>query len=276
MPPVPVLIFEAFLFGAVIGSFLNVCIYRIPLGMTLGGRSFCPQCQTKVAWYDNIPIFGYLFLLGRCRQCRKPISARYPLVELITALLSLAAFMKSPSLPIYFFWFCFFVAPLIVITFIDIDHQIIPDVISIPGIPIGILVILFQKWPDWSGGLIHSIAGALVGGGSLIVIGTLYQWIRKREGLGGGDVKLCGMLGAFLGWQGMIFVFFVSSVLGTLYIVFYGLWMIVKRKSRLQEGPMIIPFGPFLAGGALIFYFFGPAILEWYGALSGLTLDYSI
>ncbi len=261
---------EVLIFGAVIGSFLNVCIYRLPQHLSLGGRSFCPHCRRQVPWYDNIPLLGYLFLKGRCRSCQKSISIRYPLVELGTALLSLAVFIHTVSLADYFVWFLLFVSPLIVVTFIDFDHQIIPDVISLPGILVGTGVSVYQFWPNWKAALIHSGLGILVGGGFLYLIGTVYLWLRKREGLGGGDVKLCAMLGAFLGWQGALFIFMSSSILGTIYSLFLAIK--AKLSQENSEAPFLIPYGPFLVMGALLFYFFGKEIWAYYLSISGLSL----
>lgn len=275
MPPFYILLLEAFIFGLVIGSFLNVCIYRLPQEMTLGGRSFCPHCKQKVFWYDNIPLFGYLFLGGECRQCQKPISVRYPAVELMTGILSVMTLYRTGTLPEYFLWFLLFAAPLIVVVFIDFDHKIIPDIISIPGIGVGFLVIFYCKWPFWGEALSYSFFGTLVGGGSLFLMGSVYQWIRKREGLGGGDVKLCAMLGAFLGWQGMLLVFFVGSIAGSFYSLFLILMIKMSQKGVLKknEGPLMIPFGPFLVFGALVYFFFGNSILDFYSSLSGISFS---
>ncbi len=259
LPP-SLLITEAVLFGLVIGSFLNVCISRIPLGLGLGGRSRCPQCEKQISWYDNIPVLSYIFLGARCRTCKKSISFVYPLVEIITALLAVACVLHFTGLSV-FLWFVLFVCPLIVITFIDFEHQIIPDVISLPGIVIGIAVVQFEMWPLWTDGLKLSLLGIAVGGGSLLILGQLYLWIRKRDGMGGGDIKLSAMLGAFLGWQAVIVIFFLSSVLA----IVYALTLTVIERNK--EGPMVIPYGPFLSAAAVIYLFYGPLLLENYLAL---------
>lgn len=250
--------------GLIMGSFLNVCIYRIPLKKTLGGRSACPNCSKKVAWYDNVPVLSYLFLKGACRQCHQKISLRYPLVEILTGVLSYFTFCKTGAVISFFVWFVLFVCPLIAITFIDFDHQIIPDVISLPGILVGVGVSVYAGYPEVVSSLIQSGLGILVGGGSLFLIGTLYMFIRKREGMGGGDVKLCAMLGAFLGYKAIIFIFFMGSVLGLVYAIVSMIF------TRSKEGPMIIPFGPFLSAAALLFFYAGDEIITAYLRFSGL------
>ncbi|MBI2339049.1 MAG: prepilin peptidase [Deltaproteobacteria bacterium] len=270
MPSENFLLIEAALFGLVIGSFLNVCIHRLPLQKSLGGRSFCPACAHKIPGYDNIPVLSFLVLRGRCRFCREPISLQYPLVEIIAGGLSVLTLLHvSYELDRYFIWYLLFVAPLIVLSFIDLHHRILPDVITLPGIAGGMGAILYLKFPFWKEGLVYSATGIVVGGGTLFLLATLYTLIRKREGMGGGDIKLCGMLGAFLGWKGMVFIFLISSVLAILYAV---VSLIVPRtKNRSDEaGPMIIPYGPFLAMAALIFYFYGLEITSFYFSLIGI------
>lgn len=256
---------EVILFGLVLGSFLNVCIHRLPKNKTLGGRSACPKCQKQIAWYDNVPVFSYLILGGKCRHCKTAISFRYPFVELLTGFVSMLVYWRAGNLPEYFLWFLLFGAPLVVVTFIDFDEQIIPDIISLPGIPIGVLVHLFGSWPMWKESLIDSGLGILVGGGSLLLISQLYYIIRKREGLGGGDVKLCAAFGAFLGWKPMVFIFMISSVLALLYAV---VSLIFSRNK--EEGPMIIPYGPFLSAAAFIYYLYGTEIVLFYFSLIGV------
>lgn len=261
-----ILLIEAAVLGLVIGSFLNVCIYRIPLGLSLGGRSFCPICKEKISWFENIPIFSFIFLKRRCRHCHRKISFQYPLVELVTAGLSVLTLLHNAFDPTgYLIWFFLFISPLLVISIIDIHHRIIPDIISLPGIPIGFLVVLFLSWPNWTDALLFSLSGALCGGGALFILGQLYLLIRKREGMGGGDVKLAAMLGAFLGWKGMIFIFLISSILAIIYAI---ISMLFQQKE--QEGPMIISYGPFLALAALIFYFYGQQLAQFYFSLVGL------
>ena len=186
------------------GSFLNVCIYRLPQGLSIAvPRSFCPACQTPIRAYDNIPIISFLILGGKCRKCRAPISWRYPLVEGLTGGLALAFFLKM-GLTFSFFCHFSFAAALVVITFIDLDHRIIPDVISLPGIVIGFLLSLLGI----TLGMWNSLIGIAVGGGSLYLVAIVYEAVTKREGMGGGDVKLLAMIGAWLGWKAVLFTLF--------------------------------------------------------------------
>lgn len=254
------------LIGLLIGSFLNVCILRIPSRETLGGRSMCPGCKAKIAWYDNIPLFSYLLLKGRCRNCEKRISPQYPIVEALTALLAALTMIRVDYLQILFgVWFFLFVCPLIVISFIDMRHRIIPDVISLPGILLGIGATLLLSWPNWQSALKFSFLGILAGGGTLYILGVLYYLIRKRDGMGGGDIKLAAMLGAFLGWQAVVFVFLLSSILALIYALIAQI-----LATNKEEGPMVIPYGPFLATAALIFFLYGYEIKAFYFSLIGI------
>lgn len=241
-----------FIFGSMVGSFLNVCIHRLPEGKSIVfPPSSCPHCNAVIAFYDNIPIISYLILFGRCRQCKSPISPRYPLVEFLTGLFAvilLKTFGFSIELLLYFV----FAASLIVITFIDLQHQIIPDMISLPGIVVGFLVSYFLPH-----GFINSAIGILVGGGSLFLIAFGYHFITGREGMGGGDIKLLAMIGAFLGWKGVIITIFIGSFIGA---VIGTALMLAKGKDTKYA----IPFGPFLAMGAMISLFFGDMLINWY------------
>jgi leader peptidase (prepilin peptidase)/N-methyltransferase len=239
--------------GAMIGSFLNVCIYRLPKEESIiWPRSHCPTCKKMIRFYDNIPLISYLLLRGRCRYCKGPISLQYPLVEGITALSSLFLIIKfGPSLS-YLFYFAF-VAALIAITVIDLYHQIIPDGISLPGIGVGLLASLVIPQITF----FNSLMGILLGGGSLFLVATLYEWIFKREGMGGGDVKLLAMIGAFLGWKAVILTILLSSLIGSTTGI---LIMILKGKDFKYA----IPFGPFLSMGAVIALFYGENLIRWY------------
>ena len=238
--------------GACIGSFLNVCIYRISEGKSIiFPKSFCPNCQHPIRLCDNIPIISYLVLRGRCRNCHKKISLRYPAVELITALLSLLLFWKYGFSFQYLFAFIFTCA-LIVITFIDLDHQIIPDVITLPGIPLFFLLTFF--FMDVS--FLDSIFGILIGGGSFYLIAVVYQLVTKREGMGGGDIKLIAMLGAFLGWKSLLFILIVSSFLGAI----TGVSMMIIHGKDLKYA---VPFGPFLSIAAVAYIFFGDYFMNF-------------
>jgi len=242
-----------FLFGAVVGSFLNVCIYRIPQGISIvSPPSRCPVCKRRIPFYFNVPIISYFLLRGRCAYCKTPLSPQYPLVEALTgafAVILFARFGVTPELFVYFV----FAAALIVITFIDLRHRIIPDVISLPGIPIGFAASFFLTTP----GVVNSAIGVVVGGAVLLVVATVYQLLTGTEGMGGGDVKLLAMIGAFEGWKGVLFTLLASSFTGA----FVGLAiMLLLGKSTKYA----IPFGPFLAIGAVAYLFYGDAIISWY------------
>jgi leader peptidase (prepilin peptidase)/N-methyltransferase len=243
----------AFILGAVIGSFLNVCIHRIPAGESIvHPPSRCPKCGAAIRWYQNVPIFSYLLLGGRCAGCGVRISPRYPMVEILTGLLFALVvyrFGLQPFVPVL--WL--FAAALVVITFIDLDHQIIPDIISLPGIVVGFFCSFAIPWISWS----DSVIGILIGGGSLYLVAAGYEMLTKKEGMGGGDIKLLAMIGAFLGWKAILPIIFFSSLMGTLVGV---PTMLIKKADR----KLAIPFGPFLAAAALFYLFWGPALIRWY------------
>lgn len=241
------------LFGAIVGSFLNVCIHRLPKSESIvKPGSHCPKCKTQIRFYDNIPMISYFLLRGRCRYCKGSISIQYPLVEGITALCSLFLFIKfGPSLN-YLFYFSF-ISALIVITVIDLFHQIIPDAISLPGIGVGLLGSFIVPHIT----LLNSLKGMLLGGGGLFIVATIYQWLFKREGMGGGDVKLLAMIGAFLGWRAVLLTILLSSLIGSI----TGIAFIALKGKDFKYA---IPFGPFLSLGAAIALFFGEDIIEWY------------
>lgn len=241
-------------FGAIVGSFLNVVILRLPQegGSIVFPASHCPKCKTPLNWYENIPILSYIFLLGKCNHCNIKISPQYPTVELLMALLSGAVFYKFGVSPTGFGYFLF-CAALLAIIWIDIHHQIIPDIISLPGILIGFLFSFVNSQVTWQSSLI----GLLVGGGILYSIALFYFILRKQEGMGGGDIKLLAMIGAFLGWQSLLFVIFFSSLTGTI----IGLSAMAKQK---KGGATRIPFGPFLSVAALIFLFFNAQIFYYF------------
>ncbi len=250
--PIPFYIY-AFIFGAVVGSFLNVCIYRLPESRSIvSPPSACPNCGTLIRWYDNIPIFSFLILRAKCRACHAPVSWRYPLVEALNGTLTLLLFMKygfSLTFPALFI-FC---SALVVITFIDLDHQIIPDEISLPGIVIGFIFSFFLPWNGW----LNSLLGILFGGGSLFLVAWGYEKLTGKEGMGGGDIKLLAMMGAFLGWRSILFIIFSASLIGSLIGV--TTMLIQKKDTKLA-----IPFGPFLAFGAVLYIFYGRQIISWY------------
>jgi len=247
------LIIVSIIFGAMVGSFLNVCILRLPKNESIvTPGSHCPYCKKPIQFYDNIPLISYFLLRGRCRCCKKPISIQYPLVEGITAIGSFLLFLKyGPSLS-YLIYF-FFLDGLIVITVIDLYHQIIPDVVSIPGIGVGLLSSLIIPHHT----LLNSLMGILLGGGSLFLVATLYRWLFKREGMGGGDIKLLAMIGAFLGWKAVILAILLSSLVGSI----VGIVIMVFKGKNFKYA---IPFGPFLSFGAVMALFYQNEIISWY------------
>lgn len=248
-----------FIYGLCVGSFLNVCIYRIPASESLvRPRSACPSCGTPIKYYDNIPVLSYIFLLGKCRACKKSISIRYPLVELLAGGLWLLCYLRY-GLTSECFVTIVFVSILVVITFIDIDHRIIPDVISLPGIPLFFLLSVLFTDLGW----IPALIGIIAGGGALYIVAEGYYLLTKNEGMGGGDIKLLAMIGAFAGWKGVLFTIFISSAVGTI----IGLIVIAVTRNNLK---FAVPYGPFLSLGAMIYVFAGPEIINWYYGISGI------
>lgn len=252
-----ILIFAA-LFGLIIGSFLNVCIYRIPKEKSIvWPPSFCPNCNAHIKPYDNIPLFSYLLLRGKCRRCKKPISAQYPVVEFITGLLTVL-FVWRYGITAWTFVLLAAVYSLIILSVIDLELMIIPDRFSLGLIVLG----LAFSWcnPNFDGvwwqRLLDSLLGAGVGLFGVLAIALLGTWMFKKEAMGGGDVKLMGGIGALIGWEGVITTVIFASFLGLVYSVFL---MIFKGKNKSDA----IPFGPFLSMGALInlFYLFKPSML---------------
>jgi leader peptidase (prepilin peptidase) / N-methyltransferase len=252
------MIIYTILFGTIIGSFLNVCIFRVPEGRSIiMPGSFCPHCSSKIRFYDNIPIISYILLLGRCRRCGRSISPIYPIVEILTALFASILYLKyglSFTSILLFFLIC----ALIVISFIDFNHYIIPDSISISGIIVGFITSFI---PGSLTTPVESISGILLGGGLLLLIGSIYEKLTSREGIGGGDVKLLAMLGAFLGYKSIFLIILISSVLGSVAGIIFLL--LSKNKSRYSA----IPFGPFLAVAALVVIFLGEVIINFYQSM---------
>ncbi len=243
----------AFIVGCVLGSFYNVVIYRLPLSQSIvRPASRCPACGNAIAAYDNIPLVSYLLLGGRCRHCKISISFRYPLVEGLSGLLALLLFRRyglNPQLAIEFI-FC---SLLLIITMIDLDTLMIPDILSLPGIVLGLALSLFTPRLLWW----ESLTGIILGGGIFYLIAAGYALVRHKEGLGGGDIKLLGMIGAFLGWKGVAFTILVSSVSG----------MIIALPLMWRSGKGLgstLPFGPFLAFGAISYIFWGELFYHWY------------
>lgn len=243
----------SFVVGLCIGSFLNVCIHRIPMGESIvRPASRCPACRTPIRLTDNIPLIGYLRLRGKCRQCGAPISPRYPAVELAAGLLSLTLFIQFGVSAEWIVYFAF-TATLLTLSLIDFDHYILPNVITLPGIPLCFVASFFL--PSMT--VKDALLGILIGGGSLWLVGFLYQMIAGKEGMGGGDVKLLAMIGALLGWRGVLFTIFFGSAIGTL----VGVAVLFPTGGAMKKK---IPFGPFLSLGAAGYVFWGPRIIDWY------------
>jgi leader peptidase (prepilin peptidase) / N-methyltransferase len=264
------LFIPAFILGSVVGSFLNVCIYRLPRGESIVfPPSHCASCETPIKFYNNIPIVSYLVLLGRCRACGARISPTYLIVEILSGVIS-ALLIWRFGLTLQSFFYLIFLFALIIVTFIDLEHRIIPNVITLPGIILGLIYGALRT--DWGGmqtalsslrpdlwgvlrildqaPIMDSIFGIILGGGMLFLVGFLYEIIRKREGMGMGDVKLLAMIGAFLGWRSVLFVALVSSFIGTI----VGISIILYKRGNLKYA---IPFGPFLSLAAALYCFIG-------------------
>ena len=273
----PVMLYS--IFGLVVGSFLNVCIYRLPRRESVVfPRSHCPGCGVRIRAYDNVPVLSYLWLRGKCRSCRMPISLQYPAVELLTGAAFLSCALKwgfaAPSL-----MNSLFLSLLIILVFVDYQHQILPNHITVPGAIVGVALSPFQ-WPDLyrdvvsyalAGGLspddpqrilpwVASIFGALCAAGALFLVAVVYRLARRRQGLGLGDVKMMAMVGAFLGWRLALLTVFLGSLIGSL----LGVYLILFRGRNLQQK---LAFGTLLGIAALLSLFFGLPLIRWYIAL---------
>jgi len=263
-----------FAFGLVVGSFLNVCIVRLPRGGSIvTPPSHCPRCQSGIKFYDNIPVISFLLLRGKCRKCGEPISWQYPLVELMNALFYLWI-VSEFGLGGEAFLMMALCSSLIVITVIDYDHMIIPDIITLPGMLLGLSLAPFFMSPlgdplpfnlgnllpntgPYMTGFLNSLIGLLLGGFPLLAIGWIWEKLRHVEAMGGGDVKLMGMVGSFLGWKGALLTIMLGALTGSV----AGALLIVLKRHKMGK---LIPFGPFLAVGAVASAFFGPDIISWY------------
>jgi leader peptidase (prepilin peptidase)/N-methyltransferase len=262
------------LFGLLIGSFLNVCIYRLPRDLSVvKPRSFCPGCEHTIAWYDNIPVLSFFLLRGKCRHCHAGISYRYPIVELITAAIFFSTFWTLGTTRVAF-KVCAFSAIIVTLIFSDLEERILPDEFTIGGALLGVV---FAVFVPLGGGLARifltftrdervfsvaeSIFAALFASGTIWLVGALYQRIRHKEGLGLGDVKMIAMIGAFLGLQGALLTLILGSLLGSLiglgYIFFTG-----KDASTYE-----LPFGTFLGAAALAVAFFGEVAVGWWNRI---------
>jgi leader peptidase (prepilin peptidase) / N-methyltransferase len=270
------LVYAYAVFGLIIGSFLNVCIYRIPLGKSVVfPASGCPHCSQSIRFYDNIPVLSYLLLRGKCRFCKKPISIQYPIVELLAAL-AFYACARTWSFEPPTFVNSLFLAAVIILIFTDYNHRILPNVLTIPGTIAGILLSRFQEPAFYHDLLsmrlasllfpahsqialpwIGSALGAIIAGGVLLVVSIAYELLRKKQGLGLGDVKMMAMVGAFLGWPLAWLTIFAGSLLGSL----LGILGMIFRNMNLQTK---LAFGVFLGLGTAFSLFKGPSFLHWY------------
>jgi leader peptidase (prepilin peptidase)/N-methyltransferase len=238
-------------FGLIIGSFLNVCIHRLPRGESLvWPASRCPRCRAAVKPYDNIPVVSYLMLRGRCRACGNAITIRYPLIELLTMSVFVVAYLLYP--PALMVQRVLFACAMIVLFFVDLEHHRLPNEVTLPGIVVGFVFSFFMP-PGW----MSSLIGIAVGGGFLWLIGTLWVLIRHEEGMGFGDVKMLAMIGAFLGWELMLATLFVSTVIGSV----IGVGLIAAKRGSLKTA---LPFGCFLAIGAMLASVAGEGAVRWY------------
>jgi leader peptidase (prepilin peptidase) / N-methyltransferase len=239
-------------FGLCIGSFLNVCAYRLPLGESVvHPRSRCTSCGRMLTWFDNLPVVSWVLLGGRCRTCRKPVSWMYPAVEIATALVFVVTYLTY-GLTLLGLVRVIFGCALIVLFVTDLQHKILPNVITLPGIVIGLVCSVFLP-PGW----VSSLIGILVGGGVLFAIAEVYYRVRGQEGLGMGDVKLLAMIGAFLGWKLVLITLVFASFTGSL----AGGVLIASGRGGMKYA---LPFGTFLAVGALLAATWGDPIADWY------------
>jgi leader peptidase (prepilin peptidase)/N-methyltransferase len=240
------------LLGLAVGSFLNVCIYRLPLEQSLVfPASHCTNCHRKLSWFENVPVLAWVVLRGRCRTCRAPISAVYPAVELFTGVMfAWAAWRYGPGLLLVSR--LLFGCMLIVLFFIDLRHRILPNPITVGGTVVG-FILSFVTGPGW----VSSLIGLVIGGLIPLLLAEAYLRVRKMEGLGMGDVKMLALIGAFLGWQLVLLTLAVASVLGSL----VGLGMMLSRRGDMKYA---LPFGTFLSIAALFAAAAGEPIVQWY------------
>ena len=248
-----------FIFGLVFGSFLNVCIYRLPRGKSVAfPASHCPSCKQNIKPYDNIPVLSYLILRGSCRECGLKISWRYPFVEFLTGTLFLGLYIKF-GLSSEIIAFLFLALLLVVISFIDIEFQLILNKITVPGIILGAIL----TWQFCSLGIFQIVLGLLLGGGLLIAIAFLGKGLFGKESMGMGDVKMAAMIGVFLGAKGIALALFLGFLIA-------GLFSFIGIALKKMQRTSYIPFGPFIAAGTLVYIFWGDQIINWYLTFSGI------
>jgi leader peptidase (prepilin peptidase)/N-methyltransferase len=240
--------------GLIVGSYLNVVVHRLPRGVsTVWPRSRCTSCGAAIRAFDNLPVVSYLLLRGRCRSCGAGISWRYPAIEALTGLLFLACLLRF-GLGVETLAAVVFCCLMIVLAAIDVEHMLLPDRLTLPGLALGLLL---QLWIPWAGGLLGGALGALLGGSILLAISGAWYLLRREEGMGLGDVKMLAMVGAFLGWKGVIVTLFVSTLSGAV----VGLAVARKSGAGLKAK---LPFGAFLALAALVALFFGARLVDAY------------
>jgi leader peptidase (prepilin peptidase) / N-methyltransferase len=241
-----------FIFGAIFGSFANVLVVRLPESESIIPGSHCRSCKVKVLWYDNIPLFSYLWLRGKCRHCGQKFSSRYFMVELTMAVLFAAAYLKF-GLQWYLLEVLIFIFGAVTASYIDIKHYILPDIFTLGGLVLALIGAFLN--PNRS--FVDAVIGFLLGGGIFYLTAYLYFLVRKREGMGGGDIKLLAWIGALMGWQSIPFVIVFSGFSGGLFGVL---------RSAVQKGDLgsPVPFGPFLVAGALVYLLGGHTIVQWY------------
>ena len=242
-----------FILGLIVGSFSNVCIYRIPRNESIiYPASHCPKCRSRIQPFDNIPLLSFILLKGRCRNCKTKISIQYPIVEFLTGLIYLTIYLIY-GLSVQTLIYIILSSALIIIAFIDLNEQIVPDVISLPGIVVGFILSFFVSYISF----INSALGVVVGGGIILIIGIAGSVIFKKEAMGGGDVKLAAMIGAFLGWRYIIISLFLGFFLGAL----AGIILILSKIKSRED---MVPFGPFIVLGSFITLLWGEQIISWY------------
>ena len=248
-----VIIFAAL--GLAVGSFLNVCVHRLPLRLSIVlPSSRCPACDVTLRWFDNLPVLSYLVLKGRCRSCHARISPVYPLVEIVTAIMFVWYYLQLGWQPLLGMRLVFACA-MIVLFVVDLRHRILPNVITLPGIVVGLVASLAVD-PGWRA----AVPGVILGGGGLYLLAEVYYHVRHQEGLGMGDVKMLAMIGAFLGWQLMLVTLFLASLLGSI----IGVGMLA---AGLSDSKYALPFGSFLALAAIVATMTGEPLVAWYGGL---------
>jgi len=251
---VTALIISCAVLGLLVGSFANVCVHRLPAGQSVvSPGSHCPNCGAAVSWYDNIPLFSYIMLRGRCRHCANPISMRYPVLEALMGVSWVALAWHFGLQPVLAMAIVL-ITLLWILTLIDLETGLLPDALTLPGIAIGI------GMSFWLGFGLDSLIGAACGYGVLWLVARLFLLLTGREGMGYGDFKLLAMLGAFLGWQALPFVILVSSIVGA---IIGSLYLLLAKKEARTE----IPFGPYLAAAGVLYLLWGPQAMRWYANL---------